>query len=127
MMNKSLLIIVAVFFLFSSLVFAVEKPVPSVKANEAKTNIVKAAKMHATGKVIEISGELIKIERALKGDIETMEFALERPAADIAISDMVKIDYVEKDGSLIASKISKVTLKNKGIKPADMRPVPGKK
>lgn len=126
-MNKSLLNIVAVLFLLSSFAYAIDKPASSVKANAVKTNIVKAAKMHATGKVIEISGELIKIERALKGDIETMEFALEKTATDISISDMVKIDYVEKDGRLIASKISKVTLKNKGIKPADMRPVPGKK
>ena len=78
-----------------------------------KANIVKAAKMHATGKVVSISGNVIKIERTVKGDIETMEFILEEPAMDIVVGDSVKIEYMEKDGKLIASRVTKSVFKEK--------------
>jgi hypothetical protein len=83
--------------------------------------------MHATGKVTEISDESIKIERIVKGDAETMEFALEKPVKNIIVSDSVKIDYMEKDGKLIASRVAKVTFKKKEIKPAEIKPASGKK
>ena len=83
--------------------------------------------MHATGKVIEISNESIKIERTVKGDIENMEFALDKPSAGIIVNDSVKIDYTEKDGKLIASRVAKVTLKKKEIKPAEAKSASGKK
>jgi hypothetical protein len=35
------------------------------------------------------------------------------------VNDFVKIDYIEKDGKLIASKVTKVALKKKEIKPVD--------
>jgi hypothetical protein len=106
-------------FLLSTLAFAVDKPDSPVNAYPVKTNIVKAAKMHARGKVIEISDEAIKIERTVKGDVENMEFALEKPANNMIVNDFVKIDYIEKDGKLIASKVTKVALKKKEIKPVD--------
>jgi ribosomal 50S subunit-recycling heat shock protein len=126
-MNKVWLNIVAVFFVLTFLAFAAEKPASNIKTNAVKTNIVKAAKMHATGKVIEIYYESIKIERTVKGDIETMEFALAKPSTGIIINDSVKIDYTEKDGKLIASRVSKVTFKSKEVKPAEAKSVSGKK
>jgi hypothetical protein len=126
-MKKALLYIVGVFFLLSTLAFAIDKPASPVKVDPAKTNIVKAAKMHATGKVVEISDASIKIERTVKGDIETMEFALENPFAGIVANDSVKIEYTEKDGKLTASRVSKVTLKKKEIKLPETKPVSGKK
>ena len=107
-MKKALLYIVGVVFLLSTLAFAVDKPTSPSNADPIKTNIVKAAKMHATGKVIEISNESIKIERTVKGDVETMEFALEKPVTNIIVNDSVKIEYIEKDGKLIASRVAKV-------------------
>ena len=83
--------------------------------------------MHATGKVVEISGDAIKIERTVKGDIETMEFSLEKPSAGVIVNDSVKIEYTEKDGKLTASKVSKVIFKNKEVKPAEAKSVSGKK
>ena len=126
-MKKALWYIVGAVFLLSTLAFAVDKPASPVKADPVKTNIVKAAKMHATGKVTEISDESIKIERIVKGDAETMEFALEKPVKNIIISDSVKIDYMEKDGKLIASRVAKVIFKKKEIKPAEIKPASGKK
>ena len=75
--------------------------------------------MHARGKVIEISDEAIKVERTVKGQVEIMEFALEKPVKNMIVNDFVKIDYMEKDGKLIASRVAKVTLKKKEMKPVD--------
>ena len=126
-MKKALWYVLGTVFLLSTLAFAADKAVSPAKADPVKTNIVKAAKMHATGKVIEISDESIKIERTVKGDAETMEFALEKPVKNIIVSDSVKIDYLEKDGKLMASRVAKVTFKKKEIKPAEVKPASGKK
>ena len=76
--------------------------------------VVKPAKMHATGKVIEISDKFIKIEREVKGYIANMEFALDKPAANIRINDFIKVDYIENDGRLVVSRIAIVKyIKNK--------------
>ena len=69
----------------------------------------------------------VKIERTVKGDVETMEFALEKPVKNIIVNDSVKIDYMEKDGKLIASRVAKVIFKKKEIKPAEVKPASGKK
>jgi hypothetical protein len=126
-MKKALWYVVGAVFLLSTLVFAVDKPASPVKADPVKTNIVKAAKMHATGKVTEISDTSIKIERTVKGDVETMEFVLEKPVKNIIVNDSVKIAYTENDGKLIASRVAKVTLKKKEIKPAEVKPDSDKK
>ena len=118
-MKKALWYIVGAVFLLSTLAFAADKAASPDKAGPVKTTIVKAAKMHATGKVTEISDESVKIERTVKGDVETMEFAFEKPVKNIIVNDSIKIDYVEKDGKLIASRVAKVTLKKKEIKPAE--------
>ena len=121
-MKKALWYIVGAVLLLSTLAFAADRAASPVKVDPVKTNIVKAAKMHATGKVTEISDESIKIERIVKGDAETMEFALEKPVKNIIVSDSVKIDYMEKDGKLMASRVAKVTFKKKEIKPAEVKP-----
>jgi len=126
-MKKALWYIVGAVLLLSTLAFAADRAASPVKVDPVKTNIVKAAKMHATGKVTEISDESIKIERIVKGDAETMEFALEKPVKNIIVSDSVKIDYMEKDGKLIASRVAKVILKKKEIKPAEATSASGKK
>jgi ribosomal 50S subunit-recycling heat shock protein len=112
-MKKALWYAVGTVFLLSTVAFAADMTASPVKVDPVKTNIVKAAKMHATGKVIEISNETVKIERTVKGDVETMEFALEKPSAGIVADDYVKLAYTEKDGKLIALRVTKVTLKKK--------------
>ena len=126
-MKKALWYIIGAVFLLSTLAFAFDKPASPVKAAPVKTNIVKAAKMHATGKVIEISDESVKIERTVKGDVETMEFAFEKPVKNIIVNDSIKIDYVEKDGKLIASRVAKVNAKKIESKPTEAKSASGKK
>ena len=120
-MKKALWYVVGIVFILSTLAFAADKAASTAKTGPIKTNIVKAAKMHATGKVIEISDASIKIERTVKGDVETMEFALEKPVKNIIINDSVRIAYTENDGKLIASRVAKVILKKKEIKPAEVK------
>jgi hypothetical protein len=126
-MKKALWYVVGTVFLLSTLAFAADKAVSPDKADPIKTNIVRAAKMHATGKVVEISDASIKIERTVKGAVETMEFALDKPVKNIMVNDSVKIAYIEKDGKLIASRVAKVTLKKKEIKSVEVTPDSGKK
>ncbi len=89
-MKKVLWYVAGSIFLLSTLAFAADMTASPVEVDPVKTNIVKAAKMHATGKVIEISDESVKIERTVKGDVETMEFALEKPVKNIIVNDSVK-------------------------------------
>ena len=111
-MKRALVYIVGVAFLLSALALAAEKPAnDTTKVDPAKTNIVKSAKMNVRGKVIEISDSSIKIERTVKGNAETMEFALDKPAENVSVNDSVKIAYVEKDGQLLASRVVKATPK----------------
>jgi hypothetical protein len=126
-MKKYLWCIVGMVFLLSTLAFADYKVAPPAKAETSKTNIVKAAKMHARGDVIEISDETIKIERTIKGNVETMEFTLDKPTTNIGVNDFVKIDYIEKDGKLAASRVAKVTLKKEEIKPVEAKSASGEK
>ena len=118
-MKRTLVYIVSVAFLLSALAFAADKSATdTTKVDPAKTNVVKPTKMHATGEVIDISDSSIKIERTLKGNVETMKFALENPVENIAVNDSVKIAYINRDGKLVATRVAKVNLKKKEVKPA---------
>ncbi|HON58263.1 MAG TPA: hypothetical protein PLT45_01880 [Smithella sp.] len=88
---------------------------------------MKTATMHATGKVIEISGSTVKIERTVKGEAEAMTFALEKPFGDVAVNDFVKIDYVEKEGVLTALKMNKIRLKERSVHADSVQSAPVKK
>ncbi|MGA3282139.1 MAG: hypothetical protein ABSD50_14295 [Smithella sp.] len=126
-MKKALWYVAGTIFLLSTLAFAADKATSTDTVGPIKTNIVKATKMHATGKVVEISDEYIKIERTVKGVVETMEFALEKPVQNMIVNDSVKIAYTEKDGKLIASRVAKITSKKKETKPAEVKPDSDKK
>jgi hypothetical protein len=56
-----------------------------------------------------------------------MEFALEKPVKNIIVNDSVKIDYIENDGKLIASRVAKVIFKKNEINPAEAKSASGKK
>jgi hypothetical protein len=111
-MKRALVYIVGVACLLSALAFAADKPATDkTKVDPAKTNVVKSAKMNATGKVVEISDSSIKIERTVKGNAETMEFVLDKPIENIAVDDSVKIAYIDQDGQLLASRVVKAAPK----------------
>jgi len=88
----------------------------AVKAEPtAKTVNIKETKMTATGKVVEISDTIMKIERSAKGEMEAMEFILEKANPGIKVGNEVKVTYVTKDGKnvavKVASKIAKKAIK----------------
>jgi hypothetical protein len=117
-MKKALWYIAGGIFLLSALAFAADKPISdTIKADTVKTNNIKAAKMNATGKVIDISDESIKIERTVRGNVEVMQFALENPSENIIVNDTVKIAYTNQDGKLVATRVAKVDSKKKEVKP----------
>lgn len=138
-MKHWLAIFFCVIFICTAPSFAVDQPDPySGKSTTVKTVPIKPApkktppretRMRATGKVIEISPEAIKIERNVKGTVETMDFPLVKPLDKIKVGDEVGVSYITKDNQNIAKRISKVTKKKvtppKGTKPAVNVP-PGK-
>ena len=118
-MKKALWYMVGGVFLLAALVFAADKSISeTIKADAVKTNTVKAAKMHATGKVIDISDESIRIERTVRGNVENIQFALENPIENITVNDTVKIAYINQGGKLVATRVSKVNSKKKEVNPA---------
>jgi hypothetical protein len=127
-MKKALWYIAGGVFLLSALAFAADKPISdTVKVDAAKTNAIKAAKMNATGKVIDISDESIKIERTVRGNAEVMQFALENPTENIAVNDTIKIAYINQDGKLFATRVAKVDSKKKEVKPVGEKSATGNK
>ena len=120
-MKSWLAIFFCVVFICATASFAVDPPDPySGKSTTVKTVPIKPApekappretRMRATGKVIEISSDAIKIERNAKGTIETMDFSLVKPLDKIKVGDEVGVSYIAKDNQNIAKRISKVTKK----------------
>jgi hypothetical protein len=124
--KRALVYSVGAAVLLTAIAFAADKPASdAAKADSAKTNAVKIAKMNATGKVIEISEKAISIERTVKDKVETMTFVLDKPTENIAVSDAVKISYIEKDGSLVASRVAKAAPR-KPEKKENIKPVTDK-
>jgi len=108
-MKKILVCLTGVICLLAAITFAAEKSATDANQSSAvKPVSVKTAKMNARGKVVEISDRAIKIERSIKGNVEIMEFALDAPAAGVAVNDSVKIAYSVKDGKLTASRVVKL-------------------
>lgn len=107
-------------------VFALAADKPGTSATQSV--LPKTATMNARGKVVEISEKAVRIERSIKGSAEVMEFALENPAADIAVNDFVKIDYTIKDGKLTASRVAKPkaekNYRKNGTKQVKEKPAP---
>ncbi|MFA6414055.1 MAG: hypothetical protein WCW53_15315 [Syntrophales bacterium] len=120
-MKSWLAIFFCVVFICATASFAIDPPDPYAgKSTTVKTVPIKPAppkappretRMRATGKVIEISPEAVKIERNVKGTVETMDFSLVKPLDKIKVGDEVGVSYIAKDNQNIAKRISKVTKK----------------
>ena len=65
-----------------------------------------APEMSTAGKVTAISDTVLKIERTLKGKVETMEFVLEKPFASVAVGDELKVSYTEKNGQNVLLRVA---------------------
>lgn len=107
------IVVLATTFVASA--FATEKPivVPSgtQPAQIAPVKATKETRVSITGVVREISDTAVIVERSVKGNIEAMEFALDKPAEKIKAGDKVKISYVKKEGKNIARKVAAVVVK----------------
>jgi hypothetical protein len=116
-MKKVLVYAIGAAFLLQAAAFAADKLVSGTSKDDAvKVAPVRAAKMNATGKIIEISEKTIKIERTVKDKVETMDFILDKPVGNLAVNDKVKIAYIEKDGNLLVSGVVKIAPKKAGKK-----------
>jgi hypothetical protein len=85
--------------------------------------------MSTAGKVIEITATVLKIERTLKGEAETMELILEKPFPNIAVGDLIKVSYREKNGRKLLirvapAKMTAVQKPKKGASKAAKPPEP---
>ncbi|GEM_PF-1999717 len=84
----------------------------------------KPTKMSATARVLEISEAAMKVERTVKGTVEIIEFALEKPTQRIAVGDKVRIIYVTRDDRKVAVKVSKAEkIDPKKVKKAARSPI----
>ena len=87
----------------------------------------RAPEMSAAGKVLEISDKTLKIERTLKGEVEIMEFVLEKPYPHIVVGDQIKVSYLKKEGQNILIRVApakKTAVRKAGKKdpPKELKP-----
>ncbi|MBN1615660.1 MAG: hypothetical protein JW950_14455 [Deltaproteobacteria bacterium] len=121
-MNRLMVIVVGLVFLFTSAAIAADKPAAAPKAAPAKAATaapaaektapapVKVAKMKATGVVTEVTDAVLKIDVKVKGKVEAKEFTLEKPVK-AKVGDKVTVIYAEKDGKMVAMKVAKAAKK----------------
>jgi hypothetical protein len=126
-MKRFLIITATLMLLCFTLAFAAEKT-PTVPSRPPRV-----PEMSTAGKVMDVSDKVLKIERTLKGEAETMEFSLEKPCTNIAVGDHIKVNYREKEGRNILIRVApaKMTAVQKpkkdapkAVKPADPKAAP---
>jgi hypothetical protein len=98
-MKRFLIAAAGVMILWFALVFAAEKP--SVVSSPPP----RVPEMSTAGKVIAVTDTELRIERTMKGKVETMEFILENPFPIIAVGNQVKVSYREKEGRNILIRV----------------------
>jgi len=100
--------IIALAFVFCALAFAGDQATKvTPKSEPAKATTIKVVKMKATGKVVNVTDTSLKIERSIKGSVETVEFALEKPLTTFKVGDKVMVWYITQDEKNILTKITK--------------------
>jgi hypothetical protein len=138
-MRHLMMFIAGLVFAFGAMAFTPDKPTDI----PAKTQPVKAASIIAgketrvsfTGVVKEINDTTIMVERTVKGNVEIMEFALDKPVESIKAGDKVKVSYIKKDGKNIVIKVTPAVTKRivkkaapaKEVKPPSGEALPPKK
>jgi len=126
-MKRFLTITAILMLLCFTLVFAAEKK-PAIPSPPPRV-----PEMSTAGKVLEVSDTVLKIERTLKGEAETMEFFLEKPFTNIVVGNQIKVTYREKGGRNILIRVApaKMTAVQKpkkdapkAVKPAEPKAAP---
>ena len=120
-MKRFLTITAALMLLVLTLAFAAEKP-PA-----AAPLLPRVPEMSAAGKVMEISDTVLRIERTLKGKVETMEFYLEKPFLNIKVGEQIRVNYREKEGRNVLLRVApakKTAVQKTGTEaPKETKPV----
>jgi len=99
--------IIGLAFFFCTIAFAGDQTAPGVPESEkAKATSIKIVKMKKTGKVVEVTDTMLKIERTVKGTVETFEFALEKPITKFKVGDKVVVRYITKDEKNVLKEIT---------------------
>jgi hypothetical protein len=83
-----------------TLALAVEKPPAAAPLPP------RVPEMSTAGKVMEISDTVLRIERTLKGKVETMEFYLEKPFLNIKVGEQIRVNYREKEGRNVLLRVA---------------------
>lgn len=99
-MKHFLIVATGLALLCFALVFAGEKPPAPPPAAP------RVPEMSTAGKVIAVSNSQMRLERTLKGKVETMEFLLENPFPNIKAGDQIRVSYREKDGRKILIRVT---------------------
>ena len=99
-MKRFLTITAALMLLVFTLAFAAEKPPAAAPLPP------RVPEMSAAGKVMEISDTVLRIERTLKGKVETMEFYLEKPFLNIKVGEQIMVNYREKEGRNVLLRVA---------------------
>jgi len=124
------LLFILILLVLITIAFAAEKPSlqatkpEGVKSATAKEASSKEIKLNATGKVMEVSGTNLKIERTVKGKdggSEIMEFILEKPEK-VEIGDKVNVTYIKKEGQNVALRVAKMRAIKKSTTKAEKPP-----
>jgi hypothetical protein len=119
-MKRFLIVAALLMFAGFTFAFAAEKPAATSPLSP------RTPEMSTAGKVQEITGTLLKIERSLRGSAEVMEFILEKPLAGIEPGEQVKVSYRVKDGRNILIRVAPAPKTAVGGK-AEGKPKPGTK
>jgi hypothetical protein len=107
-MKRMAVWIIGVAFFFCALAFAGDQAAKGTPGSEpAKATSIKVVKMKVTGKVVDVTDTMLKIELTIKGRVETVEFALEKPLTKIKVGDKIIINYIIKDEKKVATEITK--------------------
>jgi hypothetical protein len=99
-MKRFLAITAALMLLVFTLAFAAEKPPAAAPLSP------RVPEMSAAGRVMEISDTVLRIERTLKGKVETMEFYLETPFLSIKVGEQIRVSYREKEGRNVLLRVA---------------------
>jgi hypothetical protein len=135
-MKHLMVLVLGLIFVFCLPSYAADKPaavttkIEPVKEAPVKAISSRIVRMRATGKVTEISDTAVKIDRSVKGNVEIMEFTLDKPAAAIKVGDNVNVSYITNNGGNVAVRvypIKKYTKKpKKGGDAKEAKKSPGK-
>ena len=109
-MKRAAIFLTGVLLFLGAEAFAVDNADMKMSKSAPATD-ARITKMKAAGTVTEITDVALKVERTVKGKMETMEFVLDKPITKITVGDKVLVSYVTKEGKNIATKVAQTAVK----------------